>query len=329
MFASLNSLSRIVLLVGSAALLAAACEKIAGLDRDFVAASTASNSSAAGAGGSGGSGGLTGGAGQLPSGGWGGSGGEAGAPCTGGAAGALVGEQLLARYLINEADSGAAKGQLDDASAEPLPLELYGVKEELIYMEPSCGHRALSWSAPGLDARAAALIGNSKLAALHGSKQATIEVVVKIEAVADAMQTGPSRLMHIGPDFQQDWFSLGLAQPETLDFFWKGGVNAGRWPLPTGSDPFVLHLVLSTSALNTLMLYINATPQEPYNNVPLPAINETIGIFGGAKLVLGNLPDGKHSFQGELYYLAIYNAALSQSEMLHNVDRLLANDDVD
>ncbi len=335
MYASFNSQLSRALLVGSAvALVLAACEQIAGLDQDFVAAATASESAvggaaaggaAAGGAAAGGSGGA---AGQLPTGGAGGTGGQAGAPCSGGAAGFAGDEQLLARYLINEADSGAAKGQLEDAAAEPLALALYGVTEELIYTEPSCGHRALRWAAPGLDARAAAPIDGTKLSSLNGATQATIELVVKIEAVVDAMQNGPSRLLHIGPDFQQDWLSLGVAQTETLDFFWHGGVNAGRWPLPTGPNPVVIHLVLSTSALSTLKLYVNATPQEPYNNVALPGQNEVLGIFGGANLVLGNLPDGKHSFQGELHYFAIYKAALSQADILHNVDRLLANDDL-
>jgi hypothetical protein len=294
--------------------------------------------SAAGGGGAGASGGgtTTGGgtAGLGGTGAVGGSGGEGGrgGGCTS-STDPLVSRGLVTRYFIDEAASGTMPTDLLDAAPDPLPLAITYAGGNG-FSETLC-QRGMSWPAISLDGRADVLVDGTKIESeLSGSKTGTIECVFALE-VGDPAS---SRISHIGVGSDSGRFtmfsdgatSLGLDYDDQAGMVASGPVEVWTVDL-LGLGRLVAHLVVDTELPlgdDRVRLYVNGVDQGVGDIISsvMPKDSEML-IEPTDSYALGNRAIGNRSFQGTLYYCAMYKAALTPAEVQQNAERLLDDDD--
>ncbi|WAS93188.1 hypothetical protein [Nannocystis punicea] len=249
----------------------------------------------------------------------------------------LIDDGLLVRYFLDEAASGQSPTHALDAAPDPLDLPL--VYDGMGGMNPvyveEAGHRGLRWPMPGLDGRATIAAADTKLqSGLQNRTAATIEIVVEVDAVTDL----GSRLTHIGRGIEPGHFTLRSSKIDRLEFYWKGDVLAGVWPVDwNGLGRAVVHVVVDTGQpepIHRIRLYIDGVVVADGTDIALvpPNQNEAIAIPTDPNIplhfTLGNRGvDVDRSFQGTLYYAAIYAAALSETQLAANADILAGLDD--
>jgi len=234
--------------------------------------------------------------------------------------------------------AGAAGGAGGAGDAGELPLSLTG----------DDGFRALSWNRIESNARASAEVrdvpGNKLHSELDGKEQATLETVVKLDQVSSQR----SRIVHFGSGGEGGRLSLGSWQDRYsvcesrdgtpgVDAFWNYKL-LGCWPVPF-NERVVLHLVIDTRApspddktklycdgipVRTIAIDEHGDKSEPASGgLDLRLDDDNLATY----LVLGNREIGARSFIGELYYAAVYNKALTESEVETNAELLLERDD--
>lgn len=274
------------------------------------------SSTGAGAGGAGGAGGQAGAGG-------GGSGGEPPVEPP------LTGSGLLVRYYLDEASSGTDIDFARDAVTPPLDLGMQ-YNGPVSYVEVD-GHRGLTWPSIGQNGGPAANIGGTKVYDLDGSTTGTIEVVLTL---FEASVNG-SRIVHVGTDDEEGRFTLLSDAPDVVSFYWQPSgamteVVGATWPVDFPSrGRVVLHAVLDTNRpdeAERLRLFIDGALVDPVGGTP-PASGEVIDFELQNRLALGNRANGGRSFQGTLFYTAIYQSALLEEDIAANVAVLLGTDD--
>ena len=187
------------------------------------------------------------------------------------------------------------------------------------------GQQAMSWSAVRNDGRALAdLSANPGFRArLDQTRQVTLEVVVRFDEVANA-----SRFIHVGNGSERGWLTLGA----TSDDFVVGlfGSEFIGVPIPNGTfgQRVVVTVVIDTTEFinfERLRLFVDGV--RIFGADGTISRNDRLAIPSGRTLVLGNRPNGAASVRGELYYVGIYEEALSNTEVSDNVQALLVSDD--
>ncbi|WP_437720344.1 LamG-like jellyroll fold domain-containing protein [Sorangium sp. So ce861] len=295
----------------------------------------ARSGSGASGGGGGAAGGGTAGAGAAAGGGEGGSagGGAGGLDCALDSS-CLTDDGLVARYFLDEAATGSAPTQVEDAAAAPMPLALtYG--PEMSFAADGAAHTGLSWTAAGADGRASALIDGTKIqSAMQGTTAGTIEAVLRIAEVVE----GGSRIVHIGMDAEGGRLTLRSETPGQIVFWWNGDFCGGAWDVEL-PDRAVMHGVFDSTvqepAADRVRLYINGVPARRRNSVggycgmhvSVPPLGTTLDFPDGRHLVLGNRELGGRTFSGALYYAALYARALTAAEIERHAAALLQGDD--
>lgn len=244
----------------------------------------------------------------------------------------LEGEHLLVRYHLDEAGSGTEPASLVDRAPSPLDLSILYAGQS--HFTGEAGKRGLYFTAADADGRARSAVADTKLLQLAGRQQATIEVVVDIEALG----TTQSRLTHIGAGSDPGDFTLQAQienDTERVQFVWQGHTVVADWRLDlTGSDRQVLHLVLDgrREGRDRASLYIDGVWQQPTPSVGTPVGDEESITFSEDStaetyFALGNRGSGGRSFQGTLFYAAIYLSALDEQQVLSNAVELSNDDD--
>lgn len=273
-----------------------------------------SSSAASGTGGGAASSAATGGASQ------GGNGGAGG--CTN----CLVDRGLVARYFIDEADSGQAPTALLDAApgGQPLTIE-YGGPGGLLAFSGSPGKRGLQWTNAGTTAKASAPIAGTKLLLmLDGSAQATIEMVVELEDVV--LGGSGVAIIGAGDNFGGLSFAVGSNQ---VGLFWHDGASLGTWNSTiVNAGRLVLHAVLEAPHPDPTMrarFYVNGV--SALTNVFPIAQDEVIDLDGDTTFVVGSGVSAARSPKGIIAYVAYYNVAMPNADILANVARLNVSDD--
>ncbi|WP_437963729.1 LamG-like jellyroll fold domain-containing protein [Sorangium sp. So ce260] len=241
---------------------------------------------------------------------------------------------LVARYFLDEAATGSAPTQVEDAAEAPMPLALtYG--PEMSFGADGAAHSGLSWTAAGADGRASALIDGTKIqSALQGTIAATIEVVLRVAEVVE----GGSRIVHIGSGTEGGRFTLRSETPGQIVFWWNGDFCGGAWDVEL-PERAVMHGVFDSTvpepAADRVRLYINGVPARRRSSVggycgmhvSVPPLGTTLDLPDGRHLVLGNRELGGRTFSGALYYAALYARALTAAEIERHTAALLASDD--
>jgi hypothetical protein len=235
----------------------------------------------------------------------------------------LVDDGLVVRYHIDEAASGQAPTELADAAAEPLPLTL-AYTPDMSFVEVE-GHRGLRYESPGGDGRAYTLVDATKIQeALAGSTKITFELVIHIEGAT----LDHSRLIHLGAMTDHGNLSLQIDALSNLHLHFE--TDLITWIVPyTLYGRSVLHVVVDSADADPVArarCYLNASPCALVTGTPATE-NAAITVDAGKFFEVGNREAVQRSIRGVIFYAAVYAAALSEAQVLHNTALLHANDD--
>jgi hypothetical protein len=237
----------------------------------------------------------------------------------------LFDDDLLVRYFLDEAELGVEPiAEVLDAAPDPLSLTLVTGTAGPTYTSTQCNW-GLQWSAAEQDGVAATPVPGTKLEQLEGRTAATIEVVATVQNVTD----WHSRFMHIGAGIEGGRFSLTATHLTTVSFRWHGETTFS-WAVDDLSqhDRVVLHAVLNTDAADPaerLILYVNGQPQPP----PGWVVNQgaAITLSSNRRFAIGNRDTGGRSFEGTLFYVALYTRALTPGAVARHAQILGLDDD--
>ncbi len=104
----------------------------------------------------------------------------------------------------------------------------------------------------------------------------------------------------------------------------------GVWVLDGAAQGRVVYTFVYDSsqpvASDRIRMFMNGGLVAASGAAVLIAPNQGL-MLGDATLCIGNRPIGARSLDGGIYYAAFYETALSDSELILNAQRLVANDD--
>jgi hypothetical protein len=245
--------------------------------------------------------------------------------CNGRAPDCFAGDlDVVARYFFDEATSGTQPSQALDATPNPDNLTLN--YDGMSYVS-TAGSTGLEFATLESTSYARDNTPTKHRSTLGGASALTVEMVLRLNGTATTGVGSPLYFLDSGPGTGSLDFALiatGLGQ---LGLFFEDSVAAATWSSLTLSSRTVVHLVVDTSlasATDRARLFVDgnlATVDAP----PTLVQSATIGV-ATADLDIGGF-DGATSLQGTIYYAAIYAAALTPTEISHNVTLLQASDD--
>lgn len=295
-------------------------------------ATSANGGNAGGEGGAGAEGGVSSGGSDGGTGGVGGLGGAGGA---GGASSVLTDRGLVARYFIDEADSGQMPSALADAAPNPVDLPLT-YDPVMSYVGGGSG-RGIEWSIGFHDGFASESIDGTKFRNdLEGTTQVTLEVVFDAEGSAGnadlvfqfQREGDPNADLGISvrdAQYPSIEFNDDVAGADVAAVFDVNVVSIGRT---------VVHVVIDTTEATTedrIRLWVDGVEAAPFTVFPIailpPDLNETLVFHPTTELNLGNRPTGDRPFRGQIFYAAVYSAAFTPQEIQDNLAILTLNDD--
>lgn len=238
----------------------------------------------------------------------------------------LSDDHLLVRYFLDEPALGLGPTTALDATPSPLNLAINTGDAGPAHVEDDSSW-GLEWTLPGGSGVATAGIAGTKIAQLDAQTTATIEVVARVEAAV----TEPSRFIHVGSGSEGGRFTLSTSSLNRVVFVWQGETSCAWNDLPDlgPDDRVVLHAVLDTSAApeERLTLYVDGDPAPPPACTVPVFEGQAIALSGTESFNLGNRANGNRSFQGMLYYAAVYTAPLSPEQVDEHATILLDSDD--
>jgi hypothetical protein len=251
----------------------------------------------------------------------------------------LVGDDaVVVRYYLDEVEEGEP-GPLAFDAAGPPALDL-AIAWDAGTMTPryvnTDGHRGLHWPQASFGGSAIAPVLETKMMALDGRTEATLEVVVDMQAVFLSAEPW-ARILVWQPDIVPYNIQMGLLgfwheDAIALDIRSAWQVDntppTGRWSLSMFPGRIVVHAVFDTTvdSSDRVRLYIDGSRIDPTFVNP-PGEGDTLTVSEDAFLVLGNRPSGSATLGGTLFYAAIYDRALTPAEVDHNAAILLDDDD--
>lgn len=232
----------------------------------------------------------------------------------------LVSRAVLSRYFLAEgvidAPVASSRGDLELEVLDATNLET---------LSPSSG-RGVRFNVVGGPDRICAPIAGSTVAAIEGMNQATLEIVADIRVGHEFR----SRLAGIGIGGQ--WgFSLGYSSADTTIVYSMNNTQTvfGAWTVDADARDRAVYTVVydsnETAEAERVRLYINgllATPAPSQNIDSGMVLTVGAGIF-----CIGNSPEATRAPDGDIFYAALYSAALTGSEVARNSARLLEFDD--
>jgi len=243
---------------------------------------------------------------------------------------AIVDTGLVCRYYIDEAASGTTPTTVEDASANNYDLTTinYG-SGNLAYTEVS-GNRGLESTATTGTQRAVRAIDNTSDAlrdAMQGVQKATLEVVVRL----DSISASGGRVFGINNRVGSNGKLIFKGTATNNMFFSFNDVDSNFFDPGLAGARGVIQLVLdstqATQADRVRMSVNGGTLTSISNSV---ALNETLNIGSDADLIAFNRENSgsfDRSFDGVLFYAALYAHAFSQQDCTDNYDVLTADDD--
>jgi hypothetical protein len=239
----------------------------------------------------------------------------------------LIDRGLVARYLIAEAASGSAPTALIDAAPSPLPLPItYSPNFQYTTVT---GHRGIQWAAMAAHpARATAPISGTKVAArLGGATTWTLEVVVDVQALSPPGGIDCRIITLANGTTTYGDAALVTSDLTHVNLFVNG--VATTWAVTEASGRHVLHAVVDTAPVDPAQraqLYVDGAPATLGGGAE-PLQGETLTLAASESLSIGNVDTGGRSFIGVEYYAALYDVALSPTEVAANASALGADDD--
>lgn len=233
----------------------------------------------------------------------------------------LMDNGLVIRYFMDEASTGQLPMDLVDSAADPLNIPItYG---QAVYVE-NAGNRGLHWQNALGNGKAEVSLGSPKLASLREVSTTTMEIVVDVDG-ADASTIGHvAGLRGSNPD-------LILSARGDSELLLHRPYNAltATWVGVHEQERMVLHVVYDATLGDPerrVDLYKNGVLVDKTTSTP-PPMGDSETLSTASEFIIGNQQDQTQSIAGTIYYVAVYDRALTPSEVSNNAQRLLANDD--
>jgi len=243
---------------------------------------------------------------------------------------------LVARYYMDEATSGQTGPVFDSGPATAVDLSITTDGAEPVYVDDG-GNRGLRFDTVGSNARVIGSIDNTKIAALHGAEALTIEFVADIDAGSDSSNPTP---LWIGPNSSYSDARLHLIArgSNAMVTRWRSIGSAGvgfgpQWNSAWLNGRHVYHLVWDTaqaSQTSRIRLYRDGVLIPVTIAGSMPSQNDQLFIDNDlttATLIFGNVGGGGFGMDGTVFYGAIYDGAMTATQISTNAAILLNNDD--
>ena len=228
---------------------------------------------------------------------------------------------IIAEYLINEASSGQSPTQVLDNRSSPVDLSITYSGAAPAYTTDATG-RGLSFD-NALPGYVTGTITGTKIESdIENSDKATFEFVVTAtdtttpQFIAGITTTGTST--NLG------WFFAG-GEMYLVTYYVGGASTTKTATISPGS--YVCHYVIDTTestAADRLKLYVDGSSQILSGGDP--SLNATLDL--STNLSLGAFPGGTDPLDGSVFYLSIWEGAMSQSEVTQRVSDLQTSTDV-
>jgi hypothetical protein len=253
----------------------------------------------------------------------------------------LESSNLIARYLLNEASSGTSVTQINSTVNNYHLDEINYNSGAMFWTEDSGGNRGIRSSTTGQTqhARRKVTTGDPLLSASGGTKW-TWEVVVDNNILGTANNERVVAI-HRRTSTGVSAFSITV---NTTEFFCTGFNNSSatsdgtallhsmlRSSLTSGRN--VIHLVIDSTlatAADRAKFYLNGAFMTPVFTNATVVQNSTLALNTDHDLIFFNRGDTgtfTRSPQGNLYYAALYNKALTTDEINVNYSALITNGD--
>ncbi len=233
---------------------------------------------------------------------------------------------LVVRYFLNEAASGTDPDYwIDSGPGDPMHLTYIKSGTDSNYTNIASG-RGLYFNGPSIiDGGYLPSIDGTKLfTAMDGATEATFEMVADV----DGCQGNYSRMIWADSGSSGGRFAVGAANGScNVRFSLNSTYDDASYNM-SGAGRHVYHIVFDSSepaAADRVKLYVDGVYEESFaGNITL---NETITGLAGQEFWVGNRAGTARAIDGTIYYVAIYDAALSESDIGSNAAILINNDD--
>ena len=234
----------------------------------------------------------------------------------------LVDRGLLARYFLDEQNSGLPSKPVRDVHENPVDLMINLDERGPAYLVSPSG-RGLRWTSVASDGWVGAPVDDTRFEELDDSETMTIELLVDVQEVGSS-----SRLIHLGGQNDDGAFSLvvsanaiQLARRGAFPLTWNVSLR-NRGPVAVtityNSEPR-----FSGSRLH---LYFDGSPIDVINDPAQPR-REQIHINNNDWFTIGNRRDGGRALVGTISYVAVYDEELMPNEVRDNAHAIRAWDD--
>ncbi len=241
---------------------------------------------------------------------------------------------LLGRYWFNEAPSGQAPATVLDDQASPVNLD---VTYDTLAWRLDAGHRGLGVPVAGrinnlqhAGIASATVEGTKYKTNLDNETAVTFVVMAEWEGGWSDRMAGFSR-----PDGLRIFLMLTNASG-VLEFRYDGTLSGPRlsWPGPWDDGVRrVFHLVYDADDAienDRVRLYVDGIDQGTPDIISgaMPPNGDGLD-FGPTdiELIALNEPDFTNGFPGTIFYMAVYDGEMTDSEIASDVTALLADDD--
>ena len=234
----------------------------------------------------------------------------------------------VALYLLNEDDTGQVPDDALDSQPTPFNLEHFYSTSPLqpVYFSDGNG-RGLRWITK-IDAGGPhTLITGTKIKTqIDGNTKASMCCVINMDTVSGS---GP-RFFTIGLSTDNGAFGFMAFESDKLSFSFNDFIK--KFTQPVTSGKMVVHIVYDSTLADEddrLKMYINGN-RILYASGPHPGASETIDLSdAGLEMFIGNRDGDIRSPDGDIKYCAIFDGALSETQIIMENSSLQANDDAD
>jgi uncharacterized repeat protein (TIGR01451 family) len=245
----------------------------------------------------------------------------------------------LVRYWIDEAPSGQSVPQLLDAESAPLdmPVSYPTTSPYWVGSLDGGGNRHLRFSGAGDTGGGVVDIGGTKVDAVHGATSITIEVKYMMDGGGTCSGAG-ERIFGIsdGDTSNDGWLAVReRSGRDVLQVQWQGqtlgvyGFGSGC-PITSGS---VVHWVIDTNNAtqgDRIRAYVDGVQQavSALESTSFPSQGETIDLGPATRrMFVGRPHTGSRTFNGRVWYAALYQGVMTTSQITSNANAINASDD--